>query len=99
MAGMPGIPQPVDDPEIEIFELRPALGRDVAHIRRIGSVADAITERGNMAVLQDECGKRHRAALPFDGPALAAFDEMTVQDRRIFALRWRHEAVCKPQQD
>ena len=97
--GCAGIAQPVDDPEFEIFQKRPAFGRDVADIRRIGGVADPIAERRNIAVLQDERRKRHRTALPFDGAAFAGFDRVMVQDRRIVAARRRHEAIGKPQQD
>src|SRR6202022_842996 len=96
---MPGITQPVDNPEIEIFQMRPALARDVVDIWRIGGIAEAITERRNIAVSQNERRKRHRTALPFDGAALTGFDEVTVQDRRIVAFRWRHETIGKPQQD
>src|SRR5882724_4530135 len=50
-------------------------------------------------MLQDECRKCDRTALPFDGPAFAGFDGVIVQDRRIVAARWRHKAVRKSQQD
>src|SRR6266481_4472920 len=96
---MPGIAQPVDDPEIETFEMMPAFARDVVDIRRIGGVTDAITEGRNIAVPQSKRRKRHRTALPFDRAALTGFDEVTVQDRRIVAFRWRHETIGKPQQD
>jgi hypothetical protein len=42
MAGVAGIAQPVDDPEIEILQERPALGRNVAEVGRIGGVADPV---------------------------------------------------------
>ena len=74
MAGMPGIAQPVDDPEFEMFQKRPARGRDVADIGRVGGLADPIAERRNIAVLQEERRKRHRTALPFDGAAFAGLD-------------------------
>src|SRR5258708_33455213 len=96
---MPGIAQPVDDPEIEIFEMRPTLARDVVDIRRIGGITNAITERWNIAVPQNKRRKRHRTTLPFDSAALTGFDKVTVQDRRIVAFRWRHETIGKPQQD
>src|ERR1700730_10406090 len=79
--------------------MRPALSRDVVDIWRIGGIAEAITERRNIAVSQNERRERHRNALPFDGAALTGFDEVTVQDRRIVAFRWRHETIGKPQQD
>ena len=36
------------------FQARPALGRDVAEVGRVGGVADAEAERRNIAVLQQE---------------------------------------------
>src|SRR5882672_6164238 len=50
-------------------------------------------------MLQDECRKRDRTALPFDGAAFAGLDGVIVQDWRIVAARWRHKAVRKSQQD
>src|SRR6478736_882327 len=96
---MPGIAQTVDDPEIEIFQMMPALARDVVDIRRIGGVGDAIPERRDVAVLQEESGNQHWAALPFDGLVPAAFDRMLVDDWRVTAAGWRHKAVGKPVHD
>src|SRR5260370_40115222 len=93
---MPGITQPVDNPEIEIFQMMPALARDVADIRCVSGVADAITERRDVAMLQKEGGNHNRAALPFDGLAVSAFDRMTIEDWRITAARRRHKAIGKP---
>src|SRR5580692_321668 len=95
MAGMPGITQAVDNPEIEVFEGSPARGRDITDIGGIGGVPNAIAERLNIAMLQDERRKRQWTALPFDGPAFAGFDRVMVQDRRIVAARRRDEAVGK----
>src|SRR6476661_2123709 len=99
MAGMPGVPQPVDNPEVEIFEMQPALARDVVDIRRIGGVADPVTERWNIAMLQQEGRKRERSPLPFDAAVFPGFDLMMIQDRRIVAARRRGETVGKPRQD
>ena len=44
--GCAGIAQPVDDPEIEIFQRRPALARECRDVGRVGGIADAIAERG-----------------------------------------------------
>src|SRR5258706_6994206 len=96
---MSGIAQPVNDPEIQVLQGRPALGRDVVDIRRIGGIADAIAERWNIAVLQNERGKRDWTALAFDGAAFAGFDGMMDQDRRIVAVPRGRGAVWKPQQD
>src|SRR6266404_4820222 len=93
MAGMAGIAQPVDDPEIEILKIRPALGRDVADIGCVGGRADAIPERRDVAVLQKEGGNLDGTTLPFDNLALAGFDRMLREDRRIFAARRRYEAI------
>ena len=65
MAGVAGIAQPVDDPEIEVFQGRPALLRDVVEIGRVGGVPDTIAQRGNVAVVNQKGGKLYRAALPF----------------------------------
>ena len=46
--GCAGITQPVDDPEIEVFQERPALFGNVVEIGRVGGIAHAITERGNV---------------------------------------------------
>src|SRR6185312_14720603 len=92
MAGMPGIAQPVDDPELEVFQVTPTIGRNVAHIGRIGSIADPVTERLNLAVLQAEGRERDRTALPVDGAAFSGFDREIVEDRRIVAARRRDEA-------
>src|SRR6266550_8838404 len=96
---MPGIAEPVDDPEIEIFQMMPALARNVVDIRLIGGVTDTITERRNVAMLQKEGRNHYSAPLPFDGLALAAFDRMLVEDRRIGAARRRHKAIGKPVHD
>ena len=65
MAGMAGIAQPVDDPEVEIFQRRPALRGNVVEVGRVGGVADAKAERGDIAVVNQEGGKCYRTALPF----------------------------------
>src|SRR6476469_8978121 len=96
---MPGIAQTVDDPEVEIFQLWPALARDVVDIRRIGGVADPVTERWNIAMLQQEGRERDRPPLPFDAAAFAGLDPVMIQDRRIVAARRRGETVGKPRQD
>src|SRR4030081_3163994 len=93
VAGMCGVAQPINNPEIEIFEMRPALARNVADIWRIGGIGDAITERRYVAVLEKKRRERKRTALPFDGAAFAGLDSVMVQDRRIVAARRRHEAV------
>jgi len=67
------------------LQVRPALGRDVADVRRIGGIGDPVPERRDIAMLKDECRKRDRTALPFDGSASAGFDGVIVQDRRIVA--------------
>src|SRR5262245_51905268 len=81
MAGMRCVAQTVEDPEVEVFERAPAFAGDVANIRRIGSVSNAIAERRDVAVLRDESGQRHRAALSKNLLALAGFDSMPRQDR------------------
>src|SRR5580698_7178015 len=99
MAGMRRIAQAVDYPEIEIFEEWPARRRDVADIGRIGRIANAKTERRDIAVLHDEGRQRQPAAPALDALAFSGFDWVMVEDRRIVAARRRHEAVGKPQQD
>ena len=42
MAGVRRIAQSVDDPEIEIFEARPALARNIAEVWGIDGVTDSI---------------------------------------------------------
>src|SRR4051794_25251905 len=93
MAGMRRIAQSVDDPEIEILQRRPALFRNIADIRRIGGVANAVAERGDVAVLHDKRRQRQRPALALDGMAFTGLDRMLVEDRRILAARRRDEAV------
>src|SRR4051794_12480954 len=99
MAGVAGIAQPVNNPELQVSQRRPALLGDVVEIGRVGCVAYAIAERRNMAVPYLKSRHRHRAALPFDGAALAGLDRMTVQDRRIVASLRRDEAIGKPRHD
>src|SRR5215475_14457365 len=99
MAGMGGVTKAVDDPEIEIFEERPALAPDVAEVRRIGGIRDTKAERRYLAVLEQEGGEFDRAALPFGGVALAGLDRMTRQDRRIVAALRGDEAVGEPRHD
>ena len=50
-------------------------------------------------MLNQEGGKLHRTALPLDGVALAGFDGMPRQDRRIVAAFGRDEAIGKPRHD
>src|SRR3954451_1482230 len=71
VAGMARKAKPINDPEIELLQKRPALGRDVIDIRRIGSVGDPVAQRGNIAMMYDECRQGDCLALPFDGAALA----------------------------
>src|SRR5438105_4000688 len=99
MARVRRIAQPVNDPEIEVFEATPALARDVADVGRVYGISNAITERRNIAVLYGEGGQRHRPALPFDGLALARLDRMLIQDWRIIAAGRRDEAIRKPVHD
>src|SRR5262249_29944653 len=99
MARMDVVAQAVDDPEIEIFEQRPAFTRDVADIGRIGGVRDAIAERWYLAVLEQKGGEFERASLPFGGMALSGLDRMTCEDWRIVAALRRDEAVGEPRHD
>ena len=55
VAGMRRKAKPVNDPEIELFQKRPALVRDVIDIRRIGSIGDPVAQRRNIAMLYREC--------------------------------------------
>ena len=50
-------------------------------------------------MLHEECRKRHRSALPFDGAAFAGLDPMTIKDRRIVAAGRRRKAIGKPRHD
>src|SRR5438067_944057 len=74
MAGMAGIAQAVDDPEIEVLQRMPALGRDIADVWRIGGIANPEAQRGDISVLHNEGRQRQRPALPVDGAALTGFD-------------------------
>src|SRR5215207_9043538 len=96
MAGMAGITQSVDDPEVEVFQRRPALRRDVVKVGRVGGGTDPEAERGNPAVVNQEGGKFYRAALPFGLVTLTRFDRMARQDRRIVAALGRDEAIGEP---
>src|SRR5437667_8136742 len=96
MAGMPGIAKSVDDPEVEVFQRRPALLGNVVEVGRVGGGPDTEAERGNLAVVNQEGGKLHRAALPFGGVTFARFNRMTRQDRRIVAALGRDEAIGEP---
>ena len=71
VAGMRRKAKPVNDPEIELFQKRPALVRDVVDIWRIGSIGNPVAQRGNIAMLYVECRQRDCFALPFDGAAFA----------------------------
>src|SRR5262249_51656779 len=99
MAGMRCITQTVDDPEVEVFERAPAFAGDVADIRRIGGISNAIAERGDVAVLRVERGQRHRTALAKNLPALAGLDSMPRQDRRVIAALRRDKAIGEPRHD
>src|ERR1700738_4313332 len=54
MTGVRRIAQSVDDPHVEAFEKTEALDRNGIEIRRIGHLAKAKTERGNLAVFKLE---------------------------------------------
>src|SRR4051794_13237628 len=99
MAGMAGIAQPVDDPEVEVFQRRPAFRRDIVEVGRIGRGPDTEAKRGNPAVVNQEGGKFYRTALPFGLMTLARFDRMARQDRRIVAALRRDEAIGEPRHD
>ncbi len=65
MAGMRRIAQAVDDPEIEAFCSAGQLSSGMScRSGVVGGIADAIAERGDVAVLQQEGGQFERAALP-----------------------------------
>src|SRR5579863_2772816 len=96
---MVAIAKAVDDPEIEIPKRPPALLGNIADIGRVGGTTDAVAERGNIAMLDIERRKRDGAALAFNGTALAAFNRMTIEDRRILASFRRHETVREPRHD
>src|SRR5947209_8128226 len=98
MARMSCVAQAVDDPEIEIFEKRPALGRNIADIGRVSAIPDPIPQRRDAAVREDERRYGDRTALPLNGPAFTGFDRMAVQDWWIIAALRRDEAIGKPRQ-
>ena len=53
-----------------------------------------------MLAVPDQKGRQlDRPALPFDGVALAGFDRMPRQDRRIVAAFGRDEAIGEPRHD
>src|SRR5882762_8996903 len=60
MAGMAGIAQPVDDPEVEVLQRRPAFRRDIVEVGRIGGGPDTEAERRDIAVMNEEGGKLYR---------------------------------------
>lgn len=64
MAGVAGIAQAIDDPEIEILEVRPARLGNIADVGRVGGGAYPIAQRWNIAVRKIESRKRHGTALP-----------------------------------
>src|SRR6266540_5896439 len=93
MAGVAGIAKPVDDPEVEVFQRRPAFRRDIVEVGRVGGGPDTEAQRGNPAVVDQEGGKFYGAALPFGLVTLTRFDRMPRQDRRIVAALGRDEAI------
>src|SRR5436305_8852684 len=54
VAGMRCKAKPVNDPEVELLQKRPALVGDVIEIWRIGSIGDPVAERRNVAMLYHE---------------------------------------------
>jgi hypothetical protein len=50
MAGMVRIAQAVDNPEVEIFEVRPAHFRNIADVGRVGGGAYPIAERRDVSM-------------------------------------------------
>jgi hypothetical protein len=95
MAGMRTVAQRIDDPQIEAFERLDALCGQINEVARIGDAAEAISERGNIAVVLQERQNRDRTALPFDRQRLARFDAVFGSDRRIIAARRRYETVAE----
>src|SRR3569832_684522 len=77
MTGMPRVAQPVDNPQIKVFQKGPAFGRNVVDVRRVRRIRNPIAERGNIAVLHEECRKRHRSPLPFNGTTFSRLDRVT----------------------
>ena len=88
MARMRRIAQRVDDPEIEIFQRVKAFGRNVVKVRRISSVADAVAERRNTAMLNQKRGQGEGTALPLDALGFTCLDRSLFENRRIVAA-WR----------
>src|SRR3954447_20525980 len=99
MAGVAGIAQPVDDPEVEVFQRRPAFLGNVVKVGRVGGGSDPEAQRWDPAVVNQEGGKLYRTALPFGLMTLARFDRMARQDRRIVAALGRDEAIGEPRHD
>src|SRR6185437_17166123 len=85
MAGMLRIPQSIDNPQIETLKRLPAFMRNVMHVRCVGSVADPVTQRRNIAVLHEKGRQCERAALALDSLVLAGLDGEAVQNRGIAA--------------
>jgi len=81
MAGMAGVAQAVDNPEIEVFQRGKALLGNVVQVGRIGCAADPKTERGNLAMMNQEASSfTGRPSLRWW--PLAGLDRMARQDRR-----------------
>src|ERR1700676_2994765 len=74
---------------------RTVLRWNAAEVARIGEVAEAEAERGDIAVLLEERQDGDRSALPLDGDRRPGGQPALGQDRRVVAAGRRCEAIAE----
>src|SRR5690349_24399765 len=66
MTGVAVVAEPIDNPQLEIFQRRPTLAWNVTEIGRVGGVADAVAQGGDLAVRRREGDRGPGAPFPSD---------------------------------
>ena len=89
------IAQRIDDPEIEAFEIVTTFGRDAVQIWRIGDIAEAEAERGDLAMIETEGHRLDRTTRPAHRAEFSRLQPPFCKQRRIIAAFRRLEDIAE----
>src|SRR5262245_9761474 len=85
----------IEDPDVEAFEGRDAVGRQTLEIAAIGQAAEAKAERSDVAMVLEDGQGGDWSSLPLDVDHAIWFQPVLADDRRILAAGRRGEAIAE----